>query len=88
MPARKGDCDKLYFETETPPLTGATYEISQITTYVAPSLLFFGNALEMLPQDDILRIIAKLTSKQIHSAYIDRIFFDTDTDRDGLTRFK
>jgi hypothetical protein len=80
------DYDKLFFETEPPPLTGAMCEICQIRTHVAPAHLLFGDTLEMLSQDDILGIIAELATKQVHATNVGCIFFNTDSDCDGLGR--
>ena len=41
----------------------------------------------MLPQDDILRIVAKFTAKQIQPSNIGGVLFDADPHNYRLTRF-
>ena len=51
--------------------------------HAAPVLFGIGRALEVLPQDDALGIIAELAAKQVHATNVGCIFFNTDSDCDG-----
>ena len=42
----------------------------------------------MLPQDNILRVIAKFTTEQIHAANVGCPIFDSDSHRDRLARLQ
>ena len=53
-------------------------DVCQDTERAAPPCYLPGGAFEMLSQDNVLRIIAKLTSKQIESANIRGVFLDAD----------
>lgn len=63
-------------------------EVLDDVRHAAPVLFSLGRALEVLPQDNALGIIAKLASKQIDTTNMGSIVLDADTHGDGLTRLQ
>lgn len=60
-------------------------EVLDDVGHATPVLFGIGRALEVLPQDNALGIIAKLASEQIDTAHMGSIVLDTNTNRDGIT---
>ena len=63
-------------------------DVCQDTERAAPSHELLWDAFEVLSQDDILRIIAKLASEQIEPANIRGIVLDADSHRNGFAGFQ